>query len=234
MASSFASVLGREAPDIGGEIVVFLDRHGGRAEHGFARRDIAHHTGLCTDTRAIADGQMTCQAALASYHDIIAEPRTAGNANLRDDHAAAPDLHVVPDLHEIINHGTRADDRIRPRAAVDGRIRAHFDIVADDNPPELRYFDGRIGIGREAEPFLADTHAGIKLDARPDDAVAQGRVGPDAHIVAEDDRRADHGVGADHAVLADLGRGTDHGIVFDGAALAQPRRAIDDRARRDA
>src|SRR5579863_549486 len=83
MGSSFASVPGREAPDVSDEIMKFLDRHRRRAEQGLARRHVANHAGLRADTRAIADGQMAGKASLPSDHDIIAEPRTARDADLR-------------------------------------------------------------------------------------------------------------------------------------------------------
>src|SRR5690242_11381006 len=187
MVISFASFLRGEPPGIGGQIVKFLDRYSRRAEHRLALADIAHHAGLSADLRAVADRQMAGESRLPSDHHIIAKPGAARNAHLRDDNAAAADLHVVPDLHEIINHSARADDRIRPRAAIDGRVRTDLDIVADDYAPELRHLDRRIGIGREAEAVLPDAHAGIDADARAEDAVAERRIGANAHVVAEDD-----------------------------------------------
>ena len=78
------------------------------------------------------------EAALAADHDEIAEPRAAGNADLRDQHAAAADLHVVPDLHEIINHRARRRSPCRgpaPRSIV--RVGADLDIVADDDAAQV-------------------------------------------------------------------------------------------------
>src|SRR5215469_4053969 len=151
---SFASFLRGEPPEKGHHIVKFLDRYRRRAEHRFAFLDVAYHTGLGADLRTVADRQMARHPGLPSDHHIVAEPRAAGNPDLRHHDATAADLHVVPDLHQIINHGARADDRIRPSAAIDRRVRADLDTVADNYAPQFRHLHRRIAIGRKAEAVL--------------------------------------------------------------------------------
>src|ERR1700744_1531270 len=99
MVMSFASVLCGETAQVGGHIVKLTDRDRRRAKHCLSRFNIAQHPRLGADLRAVADRQMARQAALPSDHHIIAEPRAAGNTDLRNQHAAPPNLHVVPDLH---------------------------------------------------------------------------------------------------------------------------------------
>ena len=41
------------------------------------------------------------------------------------------DLHVVPDLHQIVDAGAGADDGVFQRAAVDGGVGADLDVVLD-------------------------------------------------------------------------------------------------------
>jgi hypothetical protein len=72
----------------------------------------------------------------------------------------------VPDLNEIINHRARANHRIRAGAAVDRRVGADLDIVADDDASELRQLDRDRRIGRKAEPGLTDANSGMDDDAR--------------------------------------------------------------------
>ena len=56
-------------------------------------------------------------------------------------HAVPPDLHIVADLHQIIDLGALADHRVAQRAAVDRGAGADLDIVLNDDPAQLRNFD---------------------------------------------------------------------------------------------
>src|SRR6185437_4097158 len=181
---SFASFLRGETSHTGGHVVELSDRDRRRPEHRLAFFDIAYHPRLGADLHAVADRQMARHPDLASDHHIIAEPRAAGNADLRDHHTAATDLHVVPDLHQIINHRARADDRVGSRTAIDRCVRTDLDIVDDNDAAELRHLHRRVGIGRETEAVLTDARPGIDAHARADNAVAECRIGRDTHIVA--------------------------------------------------
>ena len=113
----------------------------GTAADRLPRRDIAHQPGFGGNARAAADRQVAGEPGLPSHHDKIAEPGAARDADLAGQDAAAAEHDIVPDLHQIIDHRARADDRVMPRAAVDRRIGADIDIVADHDPPELRDLD---------------------------------------------------------------------------------------------
>ena len=54
------------------------------------------------------------------------------------DHAAAADADIVGDLHEIVDLGAFADDRVGHRAAIDRGVGADLDIVLDDDAADLR------------------------------------------------------------------------------------------------
>src|SRR6185437_7331513 len=211
-----------------------LHRHCRGAHHALARRDIAHDAGLRADARAAADGEVARQSPLRGDDDVIAEPRAAGNARLGNQHATASYPHVVPDLHQIINHRAGADHRIGSGAAVDRGVGADLHVILDDDAAELRHFDEALGIHGKAEAVLAQAHARVEPDARADEAVADADIGADAHVVAQHAARAYHGVGADMAAPADLGPGADHGMRLDRRAVAQSRRWINGGARRDA
>src|SRR5271154_1648509 len=98
---------------------MLLERHGRHTGNRHTGRHVAHHTALRGDPSPAANDEMPAQADLTAYHDMIAELGAAGDAYLRDQDAATSNLDVVPDLHEIINHGAGADDRVRSGAAVD-------------------------------------------------------------------------------------------------------------------
>ena len=61
-------------------------------------------------TNTIADGHMIGDADLAAQQDEIAERHAAGDAHLAGHDAMTSDARVVPDLNEIINFGSLADD----------------------------------------------------------------------------------------------------------------------------
>src|SRR4029077_403497 len=96
------------------------------------------------------------EAALTANHDTVAKLGAAGDADLGYEDTTAPDLHVVPDLNQIINHRAGADDRIRAGTPVDRGIGADFHVILDDDPAELRHFHDPFGIGGKAESVLSD------------------------------------------------------------------------------
>ncbi len=77
------------------------------------------------------------------------------------DEAVSADAHVVGDLHEIVDLGVFADDRVGHGAAVDGRVGADLDIVLDDDAADLRNALRAGRAGGEAETVLADPGAGM-------------------------------------------------------------------------
>src|SRR6185312_8290496 len=145
-----------------------------------------------------------------------------GNENI-----AAPDPHIVTDLDEIIDHRAGTDHRIVPGTAVDRRVGADIDIVADHHPAELRYLDRSDRIGSEAESGLADPHAWMQHHPRTDEAVTQRHIGRDAAVVAELDRGADHRIRPNRAACAEPGPALDNDIRPDLAIAGDRRRGID-------
>ena len=142
---------------------------------------------------------------LAADDDEIPELGRAGDADLGDDDAMAPDDDVVPDLHEIINFGALADDRVLKGAAIDGRIGADLDVVLDDDAADLRHLEVAAAAHGEAEAVLADAHARMDDDAVADQGVGDASPGPDVAVAADGDAIADDGVGGDARAAADAG-----------------------------
>ena len=78
----------------------------------------------------------------------------------RHQHAMPADLHIVADLHQIIELAAFADHRVAQRAAVDGGAGADLDAVLDDDAAQLRNLDmarrrtrrNRSPAGRSARP----------------------------------------------------------------------------------
>src|SRR5690349_6823179 len=78
---------------------------------------------------------------LAAHDDKVTQLGRPCDADLANDHAMSSDDDVVPDLHQIINFGALADDRVVQGAPVDGRIGPDLDVVLDDDAADLRHFE---------------------------------------------------------------------------------------------
>ena len=149
----------------------------------------------------LPDVQMAGEPALPADHDKVIEPRAPGDADLTGKDATPTENHVVPDLHQIINHRAWADHSIVPGSAIYSGVRADVDIVADHDPAELRDLDRSDRIGREAEPVLADPHSRVQHDARSYQTMAQRHIGADPAIIADLDAGGDDAIGAHPAAM---------------------------------
>ena len=109
---------------------------------------------------------------------------------------------VVPDLHEIINFGAFADHGVLQRAAVDAAVGADLHVVLDDDPADLRHLEVALGAHGEAEPVLADPHAGMQDDPVADQRVHDGGAGADVAAAADGHPVADDGAGGDPSCRA--------------------------------
>ena len=107
-------------------------------------------------------------AGLPRDDDPIAQARRTGDANLRHDQAEFPDRAVVSDLHEVVDLGAGADDRVVDAAAIDRRVGADLDVVVDDAPADVRNL--LVSALREdvAEAIAADPGARVRDDAIAD------------------------------------------------------------------
>src|SRR3982751_6106824 len=114
---------------------------------------------------------MIGKANAAAHGDTITDGDGAGNTREPGNNAIAADANVMGDLHQIVDLGPLTDDRIRHGAAIDGRVRADFDIVLNDNAADLRHTLRAFGAADKAEAVLADPGAAMN-----DDAVADQRV----------------------------------------------------------
>src|ERR1700677_2403333 len=146
---------------------------------------------------------MTREANLPRQHDMVLQHRGARNSNLRHDDAGSAYLHVVPDLHEVVDPSAGADDRVFQGATIDGGVGADLDIVLDQDAAELGDALEAVQCWREAEAFLADADAGVDVDPIADQCVGQRRVRADPHIAADFHTVADYNHGADAAAWAD-------------------------------
>ncbi len=95
--------------------------------------------------------------------------------HLRDDDCAFADLHVMADLHEIIDLRAFPDHGVSgpvPRSMVDAG--ADFDIILDHHAAELGHFHVALAAEGEAEAVLPDMHAAMDEHAVADETMADG------------------------------------------------------------
>src|SRR3989442_8856044 len=90
-----------------------------RAEHLLARREVAGEARLRGDDSAVTDREMVGDAHLSGEHDTPADPARPGDPHLGDDDRVLADLDVVTDLHEVVDLGPAADDRLPQGGTVD-------------------------------------------------------------------------------------------------------------------
>src|SRR2546425_6465980 len=152
-----------------------------RAEHLLARRDVAGEAGLRGDDGAVTDREMVGDAHLSGEHDTPADPARPGDPYLGDDDRVLADLDVVTDLHEVVDLGPPADDRLPQGGTVDGRVGADLDVVLDQHGADLRDLPVRLAVESVAEAVGADHRA------RGDhDALAEPPPGADGQACGHD------------------------------------------------
>jgi hypothetical protein len=113
------------------------------------------------DLDAVTDFQVAGKTALAGDSDVISELRRTGYADLRDEQAMLPDLHVVADLDEIIDLGPLAYHSFAERGAVDGSSGPDFDIVFDPDDPDLRNLMMLAAVGSKTVAVGTDHDSGM-------------------------------------------------------------------------
>ncbi|GAB4521859.1 MAG: hypothetical protein Kow00133_09090 [Amphiplicatus sp.] len=110
----------------------------------------------------------------------------------------------MADLDEVVDLDAVADHRVAERAAIDRRVRADFDVVADDHPSELGHADGALRRGNKAETGLADPRARQDGDPGAQKRVRDACSRFNAAVFADLDAWSDHDVRTEENACADL------------------------------
>src|SRR6266550_3963756 len=201
------------------------------ARHRGARLDVPDDAALHGDAGAPPDRHVVGEPRLAGEEDIILDMRAPRDPRLARDKAARADPTVVPDLHEVVDLGSRADDGVVNAAPVYCRIGSDLHIVADDATAHLRHLARHLAVlPRDvAESIRAEPDSGVQDDAAAHDraavahdvrqelhvvaqlhAVPQHRGRADAHVLAEPYAPAEHRVGTDRHRLLPHDPRSDH------------------------
>jgi hypothetical protein len=127
----------------------------------------------------------------------------------------APYVHVVTDLHQVVEFDAVFDDRVAQCTTVDAGVGTNLHVVADAHSAQLLDLDPGTFFRRKAKAIGPDHGTGMHDATRTDMAV-----------FAHGDARFEPSVGANvctplnHAQRADAGAGVHHGIgVHHGARV---------------
>src|SRR4051812_32011973 len=108
---------------------------------------------------------MAADADLCRNDYIIPHHRAASDRRAGHNNAMAPDDHVVPDLHQVVDLCTFADPGAAESRAVDRCARAHFYIVVDLHNAGLPHLAVYSIVELVSKAIGADDHTGVQDDA---------------------------------------------------------------------
>jgi hypothetical protein len=177
------------------------------------RKNAGVNTGLINalhDQRTTGNHRSRRQGHVAGNHPgpadnaVLAHRHTTGNPRTSSQHGTGADVAVVSHLYQIVDLAAIADYRIVQRAAIDGRIGANLDIVADGHRTDLRNLDPVLALRRETEAIGTDNRTGMNNHPLTDPAtVVDGDIRIQDPAVADTDIVPHHTAGMDDNAFAE-------------------------------
>src|SRR5882762_6347437 len=165
----------------------------------------------CTFQFLQARGQFgKARIPYVSFLELADFARRRAPNGLRGDYRVRADLHVVADVHEVIELDAFGDARVIQRTAIDGGVRADLHVVRDLHDAHLRKLPVTAAVVGVTKTVRADHRAGVNLDAISD---AGSAVERDARMNSA--VFADPAPGTDYAVRTDLRAVADVGVLGD-------------------
>src|SRR5690606_3248205 len=158
---------------------------------------VVHHATSSGKLCAVADCNVVRNAHAPAKHHHIADRHRPRYASIPGNHAGAADLHIMRDLHKIIDLAALANDRVRQGAAINCGIRSDLNVVLDDDTPDLWVLFKALWSREKAETVLP--HLRARMDNHP----------------VADDSELNRGLRADETVAADRAAVSNHGIGSD-------------------
>ena len=162
----------------------------------------------------VADRHMTVDAGRPANHDPISNGGAARDSDLGDDDAMSANADIVGNLHQIVDLGALADDRVVERPSVDCGVRADFNVILDDDPADLRDLFQTPRARSIAETILADAHTGMDDDIVADQRVLDCGSMADVTIPAYPCSRANGSARGNDRSRTDLGAGAMRTVRF--------------------
>ena len=110
------------------------------ARPGLPGRNVAENSSLRGDSRPSSNRDMAADSGLAREDCAVPHSHRSRNADLRHQKAFLADAHVVGNVHEVVDFGAAPHYGVVNAAAIDSRVGADLDVVADDAATDVRNF----------------------------------------------------------------------------------------------
>src|SRR5271165_1572155 len=136
-------------PDFG-----LFGRHAARIAAGLGDRRGDHAE--AGDHDVVGDRQMSRYTDQPADHAALADRRAARDARARGDRRVRADGHVVSDLYLVVELDAVLDDGVVDCAAINRRVGADLDVIADVHGADLRHLDPLPRIGGKSKSVGAD------------------------------------------------------------------------------
>src|SRR5437667_3465513 len=157
----------------------------------------AEHPRLSSNHGAVFQFAAFAESRLPSDDNILADDTRTGKSHLRGHDGVRANLAVVANVHQVVEFHALGDARVIERTAVNRRVGANFDIIANLHNPNLRELPLPPFPESVAESVRANHGAGMNLHAVADaNVVIQGHPRMNAAVFANPTAHADHAVGA--------------------------------------
>ena len=134
---------------------------------GLTGGNVANHTGTAGEIRPRADCHMSPDASLPTDLNTVADPCGARHRGLCREEASPTDPYVVRDMHEVVELGAGADDRVVHTPPVDAAVRPHFNVVLQNAPTRMGNTQHATRLRYKTKPLATDTGSRMQRDAIP-------------------------------------------------------------------
>jgi UDP-N-acetylglucosamine acyltransferase len=225
----------RQPAHIREHLQVLLERPRGRAPHHLSCADHLRrqHTAARAQHRALFNARLVADAYLPADDRVVLDNYSSREARLRGDDDVPADAAVVRDVNHVVELDAVSDLCNSQRRAVDARVRADLDIIADSDAPDLRELLVVVARERKTEPVRADDASRVQHGAAADrDVVIDCDARMQHAILAQRDAaayrapRPDAAARADTRASADGNERPDFGSVRDCCAGIDNRRWV--------
>jgi hypothetical protein len=195
--------------------------------------DIANDAAADGNLRLSTDGNVVADDDSAPYHDKIFDRRAPSDPDMACQNAPDSKVHVMGDLHAVIDLASIADAGVPQRAAIHGASGPDFHIVADDHPAQLRHAQQTSRRLDEPEPWAPDCRIGKHVQPVACHRVADRHVRPDRAARPQRHTCADYRIRPHVTALSEPHLRLDDGARFYPAARADGGLPTDDCLRRN-
>jgi hypothetical protein len=133
--------------------------------------NISHDRGSRCKPSSFANPNVLADANSCSEDYKVSQSYAATQSRLTGYDAMASNNNVVADLNEVVDLGSRSNNRIANPAPIDGRSSSNLDILFNCNNAELRHLEMPGCAHDETKPVLADVTTRMY-----DDSIANDRI----------------------------------------------------------